>query len=725
MTVGIWLYNNYGKDIEVGPETFALQGYNDKDTLPLDAIEVRMQRWRDRIDLLDHRYIQREPFDPIWNDYNGNGSLDRNDWDIKYSYPLPGAPQTWQEQHRTNDPSDTTADVILYRDPEPLPLYRRGGIVQERFEIPEGESRLIWLVITVPEDMMSDTYGPTTNTPGLAFHVRGDSFSDYIPIGLSIHVPCWDLMAERAVSPAMWDYSYRPGTQTIENSGVYLGDLSDRRAEVRMMGGTNAAFVYIGWPSRAADGTPNDEWGWIFSGLETELYRYQPEIDEAVDPLPPFNERRIQTLVFNFTSYNTALLGGVWGPDPLNPSTEWVDRYTDLWDDMHAGLLARDLDPDDYKIVVIPVDEPTDGVAACLENEAPVQTCGPEFACFRPKYTDVGGINVERTVLFQHSASIIRAATASWNNPPLILVNHDSLNRTNCDELLVDYEYNSNDVGTNNTVVRDLTDIWMSAAWMDDDNPLPHPLSTIGPTSTDEFWWYFFDNDIGSDLGPMRHAQSGLLMHDNGYSGHANWAFWGALPKIGAGAPYSGNGAVDSDLSTPDNDTPYNVHSWATTRPRFWAKDNSVYFADDFYAWDLDDDSTNEADASASFEVPDGEDMIPGRVILGRRQALEHHLLLEHVRNGITGPNGQYQLTPQAEADLDFLITQATDPCHDLGNCPPSFATPDHVSFVMHDWLTKGHSDFEECKLPVWTGHQFPTSVAVALKHGAYPWSTP
>ncbi len=717
MTVGIWLRNNYGKDITVTPRTWPLQGATNGDTLPQDAIEVRMQRWRDRIALRDH---VQEQNDPLWKDRNNNGSLDRNDFEIAYSYQVPGQPDTWQEQWRRSDPSDPTPDVVFYRDPEPLPLYRRGGAIKEGFTIPEDESRLIWVVITIPEDMTSGWYGPTNNSPGLAFDIEGQDFSDYSPIGLAIHVPCWDLISERASSLPLWDYSNLPGTAIVENSGIYLGNLSDRRAEVRMMGGSNTAVATIGWPSRDTNGALTNQWGWIFAGLRSELFRYQPELNQSVDPLPPFNERRIQTLVFGLSSYHDTLLGGVWGPDPLNPSTAWVDRFTDMWDDMHAGLLLQNLNPDDYKIVIIPVDEPTDGVipveepeegvvSSCPPEQA-VQTCGTAMACFVPKYTDVGSTTIETTVLFQHAASIIRTATASWNQPPLILVNHDSPNRTNCDELLTDYEFGGQSGGPPNFV-----DIWMSAKWMDDALPVPHPLSTVSHTSTDEFWWYFFDTDDVSDLGPMRHAQSGLLMHDNGYSGHANWAFWAAEPEVGPGVPYVANGA----------NTEYNVHSWVTTHPRFWKKDNSVYFADHIPAWDLDGDDTLEAsDASASFEIPDGELMIPGRVTLARRQALEHHMLLKHLRNGITGPNGQYYLTTGSETDLYDLILDATDPCHDLGDCPVSYPTPDHVSAVMHQWLTRGYAEFDTCSIPQLTGHKVPTSVKEAFNE-EHPWSQP
>jgi hypothetical protein len=704
----------------VEPETFNLPGVDNNDALPADAIHVRLQRWRDRIALRDQT---QEPGDPRWDDYNGNGSLDRGDYELKYTYPTPGQPQTWQEQHRTHESPDPSTDVILFRDPEPLPLYRRGGIVKEHFDIPDGESRLVWLVITVPEDMTTGSYGPVKNSPGLTFHINGQNFSEVVPIGLAIHVPCWDMMSERADGLPLWDYSSLPGTAILENAGIYLGQLSDRRAEVRMMGGSNTAFAFIGWPSRAFDGatTTTAEWGYIFSGLASELQRYQPETPQ----LPPFNKRRIKTIVFNFTSYDTPFLSGVWGSDPLNPSQEWVNRYTTLWNDMHAGLLAAGIDPDLYEIIIIPIDEPTDALdsswngldPSCPQGQAPVPTCSGLMRCFNPKHLNVGTtsspMEIETTVLFQHAASIIRTATTSWTKPPKILVNHDSFGRTDCDELLVDYEYNSNGIGPYNTAVTNLTDIWMSAKWTEENPPVPHPLATIGPTSTDEFWWYFFDTNDVTDLGPMRHAQSGLLMHDNGYSGHANFAFWNAFPKINAGAPYAGNG-----LPGNANNTEYNVHSWTTTHPRFWGKDNTVYFSDHFDdVWDLNNDGIYETDNSASFEVPNGEDIIPGRVTLARRQALEHHLMLKHMREGIVGPSSTYQLSTYAESQLNSLIIQATHPCHDVGDCPSTFASPDHVSMVMHDWLTDGYGEFESCPSVYWIGQQYPNSVYEALKN--------
>ncbi len=725
VTLGYWLNNPSTEDISVAIDVNDMGLVGGTDALSADAIDIRALLWRDRTDVqgkleVGEQWCDVDPnIDPgtdtdIGCDSDigiGNGSLDRGDFEYLFPHIIG---TSWLQETRDRDSAAGDGDVVLYRDPEPLPLYYGDGTAHSALDIPAGESRILWITIDVPEDQTTGRYlGTSGGGSPIELTATGPTTSEVVEIELDIRVPCWDLFEDRADGFALWDYSYSPGRTAPEASaGISNGSLSDERARIRRMAGTNTAFTYIGAPSRIPYTNPSvtQAWTWTFGGLATDIRRLEGL--QWNDPLPPFADRKVKRIVVAVTN-NEAMFGTDWGTDPDQPSALWETRYADLWIDFEAGMDSRDLSVTDYEIVVIPVDEPTSvvgysvqltgGNAACYGNQGWHDSCDSVPECWHQHTILIGSTPVTRKTFFQHAARVIRATEPTLNMKPQILVNHNVLKRTWCDELQIDFE-ECDGAGS------DCVDIWMHAGMMSDQPDQPHPFNdgntTPWPDLDDHFWWYQFDTADGSDEGAMRMAQSGLLLDDIGYEGFGNWTFWAADADPGF---------RPTPLIDPAHRT-YNLHSWVTTVPRFWNKDNSVYFAPNYTPPGIPN-----ADASAPFDVPTGEGLIPGRTILARRQALEHFTMLRRTLDGVSGPTQSAFLTSAAASALQALLLEATDPCHDAGDCLLGEASPDDISRVMHSWLSDGHDRTGVCSSPQPAYYQGNADVEDALNLS--PWS--
>jgi hypothetical protein len=269
-----------------------------------------------------------------------------------------------------------------------------------------------------------------------------------------------------------------------------------------------------------------------------------------------------------------------------------------------------------------------------------------------------------------------------------ILVNHDSLARTDCDELVDDFEDCNLDLKNPQPNHSDCVDIWMQAGWMYEVFPNPHPLNdsnNVYPVLPDEFWLYEFQSPdaLQTDEGAMRVTQSGLRMHQYGISGSANWAFWAR------------DGANEYPEYVEDSTADATRHSWVKTVPRLWNQDTMVYFNNH------DPSALNPSeDNSAPFDVPDGELLLPGRTVFARRQALEYRRLMRQLETVPGFGAVDNVLTTAAEQDLLDLIDDATHPCHESGECTTIRATPDELSMIVHEWLNAGHDGHGSCSSP-------------------------
>jgi hypothetical protein len=704
VTVGYWLVNDHGFDVKVYldlpevPSTTA----GVTDVLDESVFHARVLTWRDVIELND-----LEPTDPRWVDMNGNGTLDRADWERLYPNVISTVDTTVVRSFESPGES-VTGDIVLQRDPDPLPLYRAEGIVNTPIEIPQGESRLLWMVITVPDDQQTGRYesktGGNSSLQFFTYKTASGALADNQRLEFDIWVPCWDALDDAENDLNLWNYSYQPGPLRTEVGGILNNAFTEGRARIRQEMDHNTLYVPIGFPSRTDPDNPNlvQVFDWIVAGMVADLNRHET-----------YGERP-RTIVLSISRHEV-LFDADWGPDPTTPTVRWTRRLEKLFIDFEDRAIARGLVINDYEWVVSLVDEPTPfpvfdravwpaaplTAAACTDAgiDAAVPnstinidiervgfglTCTSEPRCWAQHLvpmrdaTGTVGVRVSRTTLFRHAANVVRNLPATMKLQPKILVNHHPPDSNYCDFLVSDYE--------DSTSTRDGVDIWMQASWMSDDMPLAHPFNNgTQPDFADEFWWYQF----GSQLGAMRYLQAGLRTPYTGFSGQAAWSFWAAHAWASNGEKY----LADADPNTPAFDhPPYAVHSWVRTQPALWSQETSMYLSDHATLGNY----LPVPDPTAH-DTPNGELLIPGRVLFASRQALELDRTLRLVHRGEPSGNGYTPLPNGAASTLETLSIQASRSCHQDDDCTNGEATPDDVMDLTHQWLDRAYEQDASC----------------------------
>ncbi|MFT6819886.1 MAG: hypothetical protein ACJATT_003710 [Myxococcota bacterium] len=694
------------------------------DVLDASAIEARVLTWKDRITT---DWV--EGGDPRWYDVNTNGAMDRADWEARY--PLPGGSgftDSWLTSWRRDDTDDNNSgspvDLKLERLPDPLPLYWAEGVVYAPLSIPDGESRVLWLSITIPDDQDTGTYGgpgePWNNTSPVEFNLP--LLTSNFDLDLEIRVPCWDSVGD--TEPNLFNYSYLPGTNDPEQDGIMSDFLTEDRARLRYSADHNTMYIPIGEPSRwYGNNAISSDRVDIVEGFRDDWVEYQIAAAATSDPDP------IDTIVFGMGSPER--IAPDWGPTTAGPwdpaSATWVANYQQIFTDFETvlaglgGLGKPNLA--NYELVVIPIDEPQSTIVsgvitagAC--TQAAIDTAYPnntylmsysstgwaadfnnESKCWLQKTIAVqrDPANTSDTVLttrrrfFQSAAGAIRGlpATSEFSNAK-ILMNHDVPEKTMRDELLNDFE------GCG--IWSNCVDIWMQAGVMDLEFPEEHVLNdgTWPEAPGDEYWWYQF----GSTLGPMRYLQFGLVLDDYGFSGFANWTFW-AASKSSQSTLVGKDPLLVKDPLSPSIWYTYTPHSWLQTVPAIWGQESSIFLPDHVThpAWPNGDPTAHIA--------PNGETLIPGRVVFARRQALEIDRLIRELGEveRPTFPWGMRVLSSQAQLLLVDLIEEASRQCHNAEpgslwpSCVADEATPDEVIMVLHSWLDRGWEDHKTCPI--------------------------
>ena len=765
VTVAYWLNNDTGKTQTVWIDVNNMTSSDTSDLLDRSAIEARVLTWKDRItthfretgdqcDDADNNNDGLTDCDPLWYDVNTNGTMDRSDWETLY--PVAGGPgfndswlTSWRRDDTDDDSSFSPVDLKLERLPDPLPLYWAEGVVDAPITIPDGESRVLWLSITIPDDQDTGSYGGPgsywNNTSPVAFYLpllNVAFWRKHLDLDLEIRVPCWDSVGD--TEPNLFNYSYLPGTNDPEQDGIMSDFLTEDRARIRYSADHNTMYILIGEPSRwpATNAISPDMYD-IVEGFRDDWLEYQIAAAATSDPDP------IDTIVLSTVAPERIVPD--WGPttagpwDPASPA--WVANYQQLFTDFETVLagLPGAWKPNlaNYEIVVVPIDEPqsviANGVAdASAWTQATIDTIYPNSTFLRtltsnsstgwavdfentprcwmqhtiPVQRDPGNTSdtvlTTRRTFFRSAADAIRGlpSTSEFSDAK-ILMNHDVPERTMRDELLGNFE----NCGTSS----DCVDIWMQAGVMDDSMPEEHALNDglFPEASGDQFWWYQF----GSTLGPMRYLQFGLVLDDYGFSGFANWTFWAA-----GKTPQSL--LVGPDPLSPGTPYDYTPHSWLQTVPAIWGQETSIFLPDHVThpAWPNGDPTAHNA--------PNGETLIPGRVIFARRQALEIDRLMRELGEvqHPSNPLGVRVLNAQAQSLLATLISEATDQCHDAepvallsSTCTNNQATPDEVIMVLHAWLDRGWEHLQTCPshVPVpYTSNSGLVNTAL----GMHPW---
>lgn len=505
------------------------------------------------------------------------------------------------------------------------------GISSEEITIPAGKARVLWVVLTVPGDTPT---GAFTGTPVTA---RVNDSTDY-GIDLTVNVPCWDTLDLHASEAKLWDYSYHPGGYDGEITGITDSDgMATARAARRTQADHNTLYLPIGVASRTSAGssTPTGAFTTFVDTLVDEIGRY---------PLPSASSTR--TIVLGMMYPN--MFGPSWGSSSSTPAADWITRYGHLLTDLEAGLQDELEDPpiyrdvDDFEWVIIPVDEPTEA----SEN------------------LTLNGNSVTRADYFRAAAKVIRDFTSAHDMDPEIMVPHGG---SDTSTYLVDSLEHCGHASN------DCVDIWSYANWTDW-GFVDHTLDGV---VNDEFWWY-----THTEPSAMRYAQAGWAMYENSsssrrFSGMSSWAFWSAnlLPRYSQACPAdAGFQAVHGSKAAAS----YVVHSWEHSTPYLWGQQNQVYLPPS-----LDD--------SAWGWIPETEDLIPGRTLMSRRQALEFDRVLMKL-DSVPG----HALNGGGLAALEALIEDAVDDCHEDGSCSPALATTDDLMLVAHKWLDDVHACEDE-----------------------------
>lgn len=659
---------DHEQQVQFAPNSVASLGAEGE--LSKGDLEIRVLTYRNANNMY-FRNLKETPYASPWNDPDGVGFVTSESLESEFPISVENSyTDSWFVRHQTNV-EGSGVKVYLMRETEPLPLFSSSDAGSATLVIPAGESRIVWVVATVPLDQ------PALDYEGTLFSVT-TSDSKVYDVDVGFQVSCWDTddMAEHEAK--MYDYSYRlgrgihEGYEGISNvDGVEVHEPAKHRADWRTAASHNTITWYVGHPSRDLEDASslNPDFEHLLDQFVLDLPRYQSLNDGADAP-----GREVDTIVIGMTEL-FRMYPDLWKGDSEGDLDTWRLYYGQIFEDLFKGLSERGVKLDKFRWIVIPADEPAQGT---------------------------GGVTFSRSDGSQHYVALAdywssaARAIREWDeNSELsveILVNHSS---GVSQATLIDFDQCYDDFGDDGCV-----DIWMVGHLMDaDTTPSPHVmLGTVG-AERDEFWWYDFQNDQTFTTA-RRHMQAGAVMKPLGYSGSANWTMWSMQSAAYSSCANGANELYPIDCAFTQSSPAVVPHTWERAMQDPFLQQNTVYFNDQ----------------SSPSWVPWLEEVSPGRIYYARREALELDRLLWKVE---TMPG--LELSYAAQVLLTQLLEQASDPCHSESDCW-GMATTDGVAVVLNNWLDTAYSceDIEADACDYVRG--FPASMEILNACKMQPW---